>query len=783
MIGLLLIAQLTVAVHGPDTASTCAPIDVTVASRAPGALPPRISLGPLPASVQFLKSNLATRVERDGAGHVSSLTEGTFTFTVDAPARVTLPGFTAVMGRAQASATPSPITVHPSGTLPPTVLVRAWLDRGGNRGPVDSLQVGQQMDYVVDVHLNEAARQRLRRNPTFFPPEMPGVLAYDLAAPSAVTRTGRRCFETLSYRRALFPLFAGRSVIAPAALTYSLPLSTSFFSREETFELRTDSVRFVALDVPAAGRPAGFGGAVGALSISSKLSASDARMGDPVVLTVRIEGTGNVKLWPRPSLKVPWGMLADGAERVDVDTSASRVRGAKEFDWLLTPRSAGHQELPKIEYPYFDAERSEYSVASAPPLSLDVASASLATLDSAPVNRMPIRRVLRAETSEPLSSQPWFWLLLAIAPVPAVVRRANANRMARHDTRTNLQRVRALSSSSAIVTPRELRRIFLGALDERTPGISAAARSTDFARALRRAGVSVGTSDEATTLLEQLDAAAFSSTAQLDADMRERVVSVVNDVDQQAIRPSAIRSSGTRTLLLVAFLTATTVLAVPPALETTFIDAVQAYDHGAFTTAQRLFSRVATRAPRAVDAWANVGTAAWARGDTAAAVVGWQRALRLDPLDNDARERLGRVQPPVMRTPGYVPPIPLNALAIAALVLWIGAWMVFAIPHQARPAQSRAYAIAGMTVASVILLGAMELRDHLDVRGLGVLRETRMLLDAPSARTAAASGAVGETGTLGAREGAWVHISLDNARSGWVPLASVLPMESAPANN
>src|SRR4051812_32061372 len=112
MMGLLLVAQLAVAVHGPDTASACAPIDVTVAARAPGVLPPRIAFAPLSASVQFLKSNLATRVEKDGSGRPSALTEGTFTFTVDAPGRITLPAFTASSGSERAAAAASPVLVH-----------------------------------------------------------------------------------------------------------------------------------------------------------------------------------------------------------------------------------------------------------------------------------------------------------------------------------------------------------------------------------------------------------------------------------------------------------------------------------------------------------------------------------------------------------------------------------------------------------------------------------------------------------------------------------------------
>jgi hypothetical protein len=157
--------------------------------------------------------------------------------------------------------------------------------------------------------------------------------------------------------------------------------------------------------------------------------------------------------------------------------------------------------------------------------------------------------------------------------------------------------------------------------------------------------------------------------------------------------------------------------------------------------------------------------------------------LRLDPLDDEARARLERVQPPVMRTPGYVPPVPVNALAIAALVVWITAWLLLLVPPALRPFRARAYAGAAMTVSVVLLLGALELHDRLDARGLAVLRDTRLLLEAPGSTRAAASGVVGETGRIGPWEGAWVRITLDNARAGWVPVASVLLMDAPPADD
>jgi hypothetical protein len=781
VIGLLVVAQLVVVAHGPDTAATCAPMEISVAARVPGVIAPRIAPASLSTSMQLLKSTSINRVERDGAGRPTALTEATFVVATDGVGKVILPQFIASVGTVRATATPLPVQVHSGEALPPTVLVRAWLDRSGRGTPADTLYVGQQVDYVVDVQLNESARQRLRRNPTFFPPEMPGVLAYDLAPPAALTRVGRRCFETLSYRRALFPLFAGRTAIAPAALTYSLPLSTSFFSREESFELRTDSVRFIALEVPLTDRPADFAGAVGELGATARLSTDRSRMGDPVVLTLRLEGTGNVKLWPRPPITLAWASVADGEERVVVDTSQARVRGSKEFDWLLTPKQSGKQEVPKIDYPYFDAERGAYETASVPPLSVDVATASLASVDSAPVSRLGIRRAMREEEPPPVSSRSWYWVLLAVAPVPAVMRRARGKARVRTERRSALRRIKTVKSKKDRLTARELRKLYLEAVAERVPATIGATQREVFARALRRGGVTPETADSAGTFLERLDAAAFSASGRIGDDAAGEAAKLASAIDAQAIRP-LMDSTVVYTVIAVACIAgiASAAFALPRGAAETFTRGVEAYDHGAYTTSQHLFARVVTRAPRAADAWANLGTAAWSRGDSAAAVRGWQRALRLDPLDGDARERLATVQPPLLRAPGYVPPLPSDMVALAALACWLGAWLMLIVPPASRPRNARAISGGALALGVVLLLGALEVEDRLNPSGLAVLRTSRLLLDAPGSQTALASGNVGETGRIGAREGAWVRIALDGARAGWVPAVTVLPMDGIP---
>src|SRR5215469_11817391 len=160
----------------------------------------------------------------------------------------------------------------------------------------DTVFVGQQVTYQVGVFLDDQLRLRLRRNPEFVPPEPRAMLAYDLpnaTAPGA-RRVGDHEYEVHVFERAFFPLEAGRYVIPAAELSYSLPLSMSFFSREESHTLAAESLTVIVLAPPAAGRPANYGGAVGDLHVDERLDAHRVRAGDPVLLTVAVGGRGNV---------------------------------------------------------------------------------------------------------------------------------------------------------------------------------------------------------------------------------------------------------------------------------------------------------------------------------------------------------------------------------------------------------------------------------------------------------------------------------------------------------
>ena len=778
MIGLAIIAQLTVLAHGPDTATSCQPFTITAAARTVGGVAPRLDLA-AQRGLQLLRRTAVQRMEDDGQGGRAAVSEATFLVAVRDAGRRALPSVTATAGAVHAAAAAGAVAVSAASDVQPLVIVRAWLDAGTGAAAGRPAFIGQQVDYVVDVFLNQAAREHMRRSPTFFPPDMPSVLAYDLA-PAPPSGAGE-CFEVLAYRRALFPLFPGQVTIPPATLMYSLPLSSSFFAREENHEVHTESVQLTAVEPPADGRPAGYAGAVGAVALTTSLASPVGRMGDPIVLTAQLSGVGNVKLLPRPTISVPWATVALGDERVKVDTSSSQVRGVKEFEWLLTPRQGGRRIVPGMRYPFFDPARAHYDVAMAPEISLDVATATLASADTLPGARLTIRTRAHAELPPELPSRPWFWGLLLLAPAPAALAASSRRTLRRRATSPPARRLRALVTHADLASPRDVRRLFVDSLHARVPALGRRSPGQSVSRMLRRAGVTDATAEATASLLDRLDAAAFSSAANVSPGDLRLAADLAEAVDAEAVPVPVIAESpnvARAVVPLLVLIASIAAFAAPHLAWTRSFDAgVRAYGAGTYDRAASLFARAADLAPRSQDAWANVGTASLAASDTARAVVGWERALRLDPLDAESRDRLQAVAAPAIGSAGFVAPLPVNPVAIAGAACWLFFWLSLAIPSRRRPRILRFAGNVTLVLGVSLLASAVAQHWHLDPRDVGVVRRAGALREEP-APDASVAGQVttGEVVALGRHEGGWVRVSHAGGRAAWMPVATILPL-------
>ena len=633
----------------------------------------------------------------------------------------------------------------------------------------DTVYVGQQATYLLSVSLPAEVRQRLRRNPVFIPPEARAMLAYEL--PMSKGDPSREGAEVHVFRRALFPLTPGRFEIASSQLTYALPQSPSFFSREEERTLRSQVVSLVAIDPPMNGRPSSWIGAVGNWRATARTDVREGRVGDPLVLTLRVAGIGNATLLPRPPLAIGWADVVAEDERVVLDTTPVALGGWKEFSWLVTPRQSGALQVPALEYSYFDPSTRRYAVARTSPIGLRVRTGDLVQVDrprAAAATDTLLTLRLQLEGARPIAMQRgvlWAWLAL-LAPMPWVItsRRNRGTRRAR--PRTLRERVADTSASS----PGALRTLFDVAVRERTGvRLDAATDSGALAAALRREGVTPETAQDAEHLRDALDAAAYARGARA-ADLRERVRLMLDRIAAEARRRASV-------LLLAALMLGAGAVLVAQQSD----DAIVAFSQGQTAYAGRDFVRardaflVASRAaPRDPAAWANLGSAAWQAADTAGAVLGWQRALRLEPLASDLRGRLARVRAPQDRGAANVWPVPPLPVATLALLLWWAAWLVLAVAGRRGALGGRWLLLA----PSIVLIGLAALvESRLRADHLLVIATAAPLRALPALGAEAGSvPLVGEVVTILERRGVWVRISLEAGRQGWYPAERTYPL-------
>ena len=107
MIGaLLVVAQLAIVAHAPDTAATCDAIEISVAVSAPGGVPP-IIMAPSLSPFDVLRSSGTPHVTYDSRGGGSVVAEYRYVITTDRVGTFAIPPFEARLGNAVARSRPT----------------------------------------------------------------------------------------------------------------------------------------------------------------------------------------------------------------------------------------------------------------------------------------------------------------------------------------------------------------------------------------------------------------------------------------------------------------------------------------------------------------------------------------------------------------------------------------------------------------------------------------------------------------------------------------------------
>src|SRR5436189_993027 len=121
--------------------------------------------------------------------------------------------------------------------------------------PSDSVYAGEQVDLIAAAWIPRELRQRMRRAPLLTLNSPEGVWAYPASASSGVAlsrQVSGHWMDVFIMHQVVCPLAAGRLIVPPASVEYALPVTFSFFSREERYTLRSDSIAITVLPLPPA---------------------------------------------------------------------------------------------------------------------------------------------------------------------------------------------------------------------------------------------------------------------------------------------------------------------------------------------------------------------------------------------------------------------------------------------------------------------------------------------------------------------------------------------------
>ena len=339
---------------------------------------------------------------------------------------------------------------------------------------------------------------------------------------------------------------------------------------------------------------------------------------------------------------MPWADVVPGAVRVQMDSSTTLVRGRKEFDWILTPVQPG------------SPGGAGHPVSVLQSVRRAVRGRVWHAVDSVTISGDPVVADRQRGGFEPGAADATHVgrrgagahhglaaLLVAHRDGAAAVgvrsrcgRRTRVRCGPRRRRRRLRRATREGGADAALV-----RRIFARAVAERVHLAPTEMTDQDtLRRALRRAGVSEPTAADAASLLARLDESVFGGGAFDDPANPERAIVLLRAIDEEARSRAAIaartrqarrgRDARSSRSASATALAATQDVVASHGLS----DGLAAYDAREFGSARQAFFELAQARPRAADAWYNFATASWQLEDTAAAVIGWQRAMRLDPM-------------------------------------------------------------------------------------------------------------------------------------------------------
>ncbi|MGB5106655.1 MAG: BatD family protein [Candidatus Zixiibacteriota bacterium] len=284
----------------------------------------------------------------------------------------------------------------------------------------------------------------LLQNPDYQAPQKTGFWVEDLGPQKSSYQTvAGRDYRVTEIKTGLFPTSSGVQTIGSATLTclvqdrprnrdpFSIFNNFGVFGETKSVKLASDPIEIVALPLPTRGKPVDFGGAVGQFTMSTSVDKTTVPVNEPITMTVRISGIGNVKTIGMPTIpEIPDFRTYQAGDSENIERVNYELGGSKIYEQVFIPKRAGTYTIPGLSFSYFDPKAKSYKTLTSEPIRVEATPSQdrfASQLQNLQTNRIDLAakdiRYLKTEAgnlnsrrSQPLAMSPLF-LAFYLIPV------------------------------------------------------------------------------------------------------------------------------------------------------------------------------------------------------------------------------------------------------------------------------------------------------------------------------------------------------------------------------
>lgn len=141
--------------------------------------------------------------------------------------------------------------------------------------------------------------------------------------------------------------------------------------------------------LPSDGKPSNFSGAVGEFQFTTKLDRDSIQTNESATLSMRVSGTGNLRMLDLPTFDIPNDLEAyEPKYKENIKLQNQGLTGYKRVEYLLIPRNRGTYKVNSGSFNYFNPKTKKYVTVDRPSYTLTVEGGLSGTTNTVVLNNI-----------------------------------------------------------------------------------------------------------------------------------------------------------------------------------------------------------------------------------------------------------------------------------------------------------------------------------------------------------------------------------------------------------